>query len=1725
MDGDNEVDLVAFSDDGNAYIMLNVIPVTVVSMTPTNNSLDVSPTADIVVVFDRDMTGASLTASTVRVEGSRSGITAGTYGYNSGTKTLTISGLDFMPGEVVSVVVTGQATSTVGAGLNPFVSTYTVTATGNGYFSFNDILNTSSQGNHQLLTADVDGDGDDDLIGFASNVLNVYTNDAGTFSAFSTFALGSEYPDGGIVGDFDNDGDPDVLIWSFNTTGSLLENDGLGNFTRNTTFDFSNSGQKSVTVADFDGDGNLDLAYNFGNGILNVNYGAGDFTFPEASYTNLDFNGNYMYPRKLVAGDFNHDGRMDVAGFNNQRDMVFVMMNNGNRSFSPSEVYTVPASTYDIAVANLTGSAHPDLVLASQDNRSFTLLTSDGDGTFSNMVTYGPLPYKLNRVSAFDFSGNGKPDLVFHAEDAVEENDLLFMAYNDGNGGFGNQVTFSIPNEEPEWYYGLSSWFTVLDANNDGALDIASRLTDGSTQYIAFIENATPSGGGSTPTTAVTNASASNIAFNKATLNWTNGNGLRRLIVMKQGAPVDATLVDDSGYGPNPTFGNGTQLGSGNYFVYGGNGSSTLISGLDAETTYHYAIFEINGIPGEEKILTTGAPTGSFTTTTAPPVFRISEGYYAFTKVNNADWTLEVNQDRINDYVWLTRKGNNGLFNARTQPGYDEDGGGRIQWAYGSIDNIESLTFKPFKDAVSDWGDLEDVNDDGPVPLVLYLDDINTYIELSLTQWTRGNNGGGFSYIRADGDFPEIPTLDFDAEPGQALSFDGTNQFAQFSTYNNETEDNYDFANPLTLEMWVKPSSLPSTGEFELVMSSRSRTLYIGINEDHKFFTSIRPNPSDYFEAIGTTTVETGKWYHVSVSVKGNGELRLYVNAELEASDEVTSSFVLSTDWINLGGGYTYPTIDYGHFFHGQMDEFRIWNSERTASQIRGEMFTAPLSANPITAALAWQMNEGTGNSVVDLINGFNLDLTADGASTPPSWVASTIPFGAETLTATGVQSGIANVGGATFTFNTPFENPVDVFFNEITTAPNVFPAGFTASLGGKYFVIDLVGNPGTFSLNLSLTFGPGVVTEALESTPSLLKLYRRSSGSGGAWTEIASASSAVASTGVVTWPNITSFSEFIAIEAEPEPILGIASLDVTTYFESDYTFNVGNFAISEEYEDAMFSIKLQSALSGGTLFVDLNDNGVADEGTDRIVNATTGVNFTPSDLENRLRFLADGYGVLTASIIFALGEEADTLAVTFTTVESTPTLAGQANQAGWYLMSNPLDTPLSTLFSTIWTQGAENSNAPSGQANLFTFNPATSAYAAVTNDLTTTTMSTGQGVLAYVFAFDDYAAGVPEGGGWPKTLTNEGNPFTSSAASVNVLNVDTYMPEGTSGSEGFNLFGNPYAWPMSADSLIATLKRADPLANSYVYRWNQPYQTWQLVTSGAIQPYESVFIRAITTGLSANLEFSYDDRFVMDVNKVQAEPLFALTLTHPESGLTSSMSLRSDEKGSVGIDPFDGYYMGSYSRTFANLFTQVDDQSLVIHNLPSDLDREVVIPMYLHASVAGEFDLSWDANSIPEGWSYTIEDVATGKMTDLTTSGSYRFTVDRLSKSAADESGVFALAASDEPVLLIRARGPATPTSVEDLATLPMEVELGQNYPNPFNPSTQIRYGVPTQSQVRLEVFDMLGRQVAVLVNGQMQAGRHTVSFDASRLASGVYVYRLAVGSKVMTKRMVLIK
>ncbi len=101
----------------------------------------------------------------------------------------------------------------------------------------------------------------------------------------------------------------------------------------------------------------------------------------------------------------------------------------------------------------------------------------------------------------------------------------------------------------------------------------------------------------------------------------------------------------------------------------------------------------------------------------------------------------------------------------------------------------------------------------------------------------------------------------------------------------------------------------------------------------------------------------------------------------------------------------------------------------------------------------------------------------------------------------------------------------------------------------------------------------------------------------------------------------------------------------------------------------------------------------------------------------------------------------------------------------------------------------------------------------------------------------------------------------------------------------------------------------------------------------------------------------------------------------------------------------------------------------------------------------------------------------------------------------------------------------PATAATVGEPESKPTQFELYQNYPNPFNPTTRIQFRVASSGFVQLNVFDVLGREVATLVNEEKLPGKYDVQFDASKMSSGIYFYRLTSGSFSSTKKIVLMK
>jgi hypothetical protein len=109
--------------------------------------------------------------------------------------------------------------------------------------------------------------------------------------------------------------------------------------------------------------------------------------------------------------------------------------------------------------------------------------------------------------------------------------------------------------------------------------------------------------------------------------------------------------------------------------------------------------------------------------------------------------------------------------------------------------------------------------------------------------------------------------------------------------------------------------------------------------------------------------------------------------------------------------------------------------------------------------------------------------------------------------------------------------------------------------------------------------------------------------------------------------------------------------------------------------------------------------------------------------------------------------------------------------------------------------------------------------------------------------------------------------------------------------------------------------------------------------------------------------------------------------------------------------------------------------------------------------------------------------------------------------------------------VRLVRGGNVTTDVRQSGSMVTPDNFALQQNYPNPFNPTTIIKYQLPKSSYVTLKVFDLLGREISILVDGLKEAGFHEASLDGSQLTSGVYFYRLQAGSFIETRKLVLLR
>jgi hypothetical protein len=296
----------------------------------------------------------------------------------------------------------------------------------------------------------------------ATGVSVLLGNGDGTFQAPVNYTV-PVAPDQVTVADLRNIGIQDLVVTNFNDSVSVLLGNGNGTFQAAVNYP-TPPGPTFIAVGDFNGDHILDILTLELSGecrCLSVLLGKGDGTFQEPAITTV-------LPRPaggIGIGDFNGDGKLDVAAAESAAYAVDIFLGNGDGTFRLDTVYPVVDGESPVTVADLRGNGKLDLVLPG-GGEGVGVLLGNGDGTFQPVVYYGTLVASANSAVAGDVNGDGKPDLVVGAS-CINTCSLSPVEVFLGNG----DGTFESPAMYPA---GMENSVVALgDFNGDKMLDVA----------------------------------------------------------------------------------------------------------------------------------------------------------------------------------------------------------------------------------------------------------------------------------------------------------------------------------------------------------------------------------------------------------------------------------------------------------------------------------------------------------------------------------------------------------------------------------------------------------------------------------------------------------------------------------------------------------------------------------------------------------------------------------------------------------------------------------------------------------------------------------------------------------------------------------------------------------------------------------------------------------------------------------------------------------------------------------------------------------------------------------------------------------------------------------------------------------------------------------------------------------------------------------------------------
>ncbi|TVR12627.1 MAG: T9SS C-terminal target domain-containing protein [Balneolaceae bacterium] len=466
-----------------------------------------------------------------------------------------------------------------------------------------------------------------------------------------------------------------------------------------------------------------------------------------------------------------------------------------------------------------------------------------------------------------------------------------------------------------------------------------------------------------------------------------------------------------------------------------------------------------------------------------------------------------------------------------------------------------------------------------------------------------------------------------------------------------------------------------------------------------------------------------------------------------------------------------------------------------------------------------------------------------------------------------------------------------------------------------------------------------------------------------------------------------------------------------------------------------------------------------------------------------------------------------------------------------WRMLSSPVaGATYADLLAPIWTQGMSGANYEFGEPNVFIWpdEPGVDDGDWVTPSNLNDVIPPGTGFIVSVFG-DDNFNGIDDG--FPKTLSLAGDEHTG-----------TISPTLNSASDGWTLVGNPFGDAIDFNALTTSNltdvayvydRNAGGTTNGNAGSWRSTNGNFGGITNGEIAAFQGFFVQ--NDGASPSLEIPEAAKTTGGTffGKKAAEVQF-VEFEAEGMGLINQAWVLFSDTGDFIRQRGDAYQLYPFSQDYALLGSIKENDIFDIALFP--ILKDIEIPIYFETTESGTYNLRLVDSNLSEIENLIFIDTYSGIEKPVKGDFSYEFEYISLVKEKASpkalECGEHNLQTLQSflPTVAKAAAKPrfkliVNPEAKRHNDTFAEDFMLMQNYPNPFNPTTTISYTLPESTSVTLQVYDMLGRQVATLVDAQVQAGQHQVTFDASALSSGVYIYRLQAGSTILTRQLTVLK